>query len=68
MATVSDAQAPAAPSQGFKFPTAYTILFALIAVVAAATEAVLYGFVLLMLGIPAYVWQVRQQSAVTSRL
>ena len=44
MATVSDAQAPAAaPSQGFKFPTAYTILFALIAVVAAATWVVPAG-------------------------
>ena len=44
MATVSDAQAPAAaPSQGFKFPTAYTILFVLIAVVAAATWVVPAG-------------------------
>ena len=43
MATVSDAQAPAAPSQGFKFPTAYAILFALIAVVAAATWVVNRG-------------------------
>jgi uncharacterized ion transporter superfamily protein YfcC len=40
--TVSDAPV-AAPSQPFKFPTAYTILFALIAVVAAATWVVPAG-------------------------
>lgn len=46
MATVSDAHAPVAaatPVQSFKFPTAYTILFALIAVVAAATWVVPAG-------------------------
>jgi len=46
LATVSDAQAPdssAGRAAGFKFPTAYTILFALIAVVAAATWVVPAG-------------------------
>jgi uncharacterized ion transporter superfamily protein YfcC len=41
LATATDA--PAAPARTFKFPTAYTILFALIAVVAAATWVVPAG-------------------------
>ena len=38
-------------------------VFALFTLYGCGAEAVLYGFVLLMLGIPVYVWQVRQQSA-----
>ena len=43
-------------------------VFSIFTLYGCGPEAVLYGFVLLMLGIPVYVWQVRQQSAVTSRL
>jgi arginine:agmatine antiporter len=43
-------------------------VFAMFTLYGCGPEAVLYGFVLLMLGIPVYVWQVRQQSAATSRL
>ncbi len=42
-------------------------VFSIFTLYGCGPEAVLYGFVLLMLGIPVYVWQVRQQSAVTSR-
>ena len=42
-------------------------VFAMFTLYGCGPEAVLYGFVLLMLGIPVYVWQVRQQSAATSR-
>lgn len=38
-------------------------VFALFTLYGCGAEAVLYGFILLMLGIPVYVWQVRQQSA-----
>jgi arginine:agmatine antiporter len=43
-------------------------VFSIFTLYGCGPEAVLYGFVLLMLGIPVYVWQVRQQSAVASRL
>ena len=43
-------------------------VFAMFTLYGCGPEAVLYGFVLLMLGIPVYVWQVRQQSAATSRI
>jgi APA family basic amino acid/polyamine antiporter len=43
-------------------------VFALFTLYGCGAEAVLYGFLLLMLGIPVYVWQVRQQSAAASRL
>ena len=42
-------------------------VFSIFTLYGCGPEAVLLGFVLLMLGIPVYVWQVRQQSAVTSR-
>jgi len=42
-------------------------VFSIFTLYGCGPEAVLYGFVLLMLGIPVYVWQVRQQSAITSR-
>jgi len=38
-------------------------VFSIFTLYGCGAEAVLYGFVLLMLGIPVYVWQVRQQSA-----
>ena len=37
-------------------------VFSLFTLYGCGPTAVLYGFVLLMLGIPVYVWQVRQQS------
>jgi arginine:agmatine antiporter len=43
-------------------------VFAMFTLYGCGPEAVLYGFVLLMLGIPVYVGQVRQQSTATSRL
>ena len=43
-------------------------VFSIFTLYGCGPEAVLYGFVLLMLGIPVYVWQVRQQSTATSRL
>lgn len=43
-------------------------VFSLFTLYGCGAEAVLYGFVLLMLGIPVYVWQVRQQSAAASWL
>ena len=43
-------------------------VFAMFTVYGCGPEPVLYGFVLLLLGIPVYVWQRRAQSAVTSRL
>ena len=42
-------------------------VFSIFTLYGCGPEAVLYGFVLLMLGIPVYVWQVRQQSAAISR-
>jgi len=42
-------------------------IFSIFTLYGCGPEPVLYGFVLLMLGIPVYVWQVRQQSAVASR-
>jgi basic amino acid/polyamine antiporter, APA family len=38
-------------------------VFSLFTLYGCGAEAVLYGFLLLMLGIPVYVWQVRRQSA-----
>jgi len=38
-------------------------VFSLFTLYGCGPEPVLYGFVLLMLGIPVYVWQVRQQAA-----
>ena len=57
---------------GGKVPSVGTVewiafIFSIFTLYGCGPEAVLYGFVLLMLGIPVYVWQVRQQSAVTSR-
>jgi arginine:agmatine antiporter len=43
-------------------------IFAMFTLYGCGPEAVLYGFVLLMLGIPVYVWQVRQQSSAASRI
>jgi basic amino acid/polyamine antiporter, APA family len=41
-------------------------VFSMFTLYGCGPEAVLYGFVLLMLGIPVYVWQVRQRSTATS--
>jgi len=38
-------------------------IFSMFTLYGCGPEAVLYGFVLLMLGIPVYVWQVRQRSS-----
>jgi arginine:agmatine antiporter len=38
-------------------------VFSMFTLYGCGPEAVLYGFVLLMLGIPVYVWQVRQRAA-----
>jgi basic amino acid/polyamine antiporter, APA family len=43
-------------------------VFSLFTLYGCGPAPVLYGFMLLMLGIPVYVWQVRQQSSITSRL
>jgi basic amino acid/polyamine antiporter, APA family len=43
-------------------------VFSLFTLYGCGPAPVLYGFMLLMLGIPVYVWQVRQQAAITSRL
>ena len=37
-------------------------VFSIFTLYGCGPEAVLYGFVLLMLGIPVYVWQVRQRA------
>jgi len=43
-------------------------IFSIFTLYGCGPEPVLYGFVLLMLGIPVYVWQVRQQSSAASRI
>ena len=38
-------------------------VFSMFTLWGCGAEAVLYGFILLMFGVPVYVWQVRQRSA-----
>jgi len=56
------AQATGARSVGLTWVERVAFVFALFTVYGCGPEAVLFGFLLLLLGVPVYVWKRRQQA------